>query len=190
MTVRTIKLYGDAGKKFGKEHKVDADTTFMLFRGLTHLLGIGFKKYIKTGTWRVLKNTNTKSEKNALTEFDVHKDLDDSVHTLHIVPVIAGAGAWVRIIIGAVLVAYGTFGQAYGGGPWATSLGMGLMLGGVAQLMTPSPKAAGASAQSFNFNGPQNNTAQGGPVPIVYGQVRAVGGTLISAGINYDRISN
>ena len=188
MTIRKIVLYGEAAKKFGKEHQVDADTTFMVFRGLTHILGRAFKQTIINGKFRIFKNTKGSVKKNALSELQVHQELAQDVHTLHVVPVIKGASGQLRIVVGLVLMAYGTFGTAYGGGPWATSLGASLVIGGVASLIAPTPPSAGASLHSFNFNGPQNSTAQGGPVPLVYGKVGNIGGTMISAGMTYERI--
>ncbi|MNL81044.1 Bacteriophage lambda tail assembly protein I [compost metagenome] len=52
-----------------------------------------------------------------------------------------------------------------------------------------SPQQKGLSAAdgpengaSYNFNGPVNTTAQGNPVPLLYGRM-IVGSSVISAGI-------
>jgi predicted phage tail protein len=188
--IRNVVLHGIAAKRYGAKHEVDADTTYMLFRGLSHKLGVGFKKLIADNKWRILKNENKNVRKNALSEMQIHNVLDD-IKTIHIVPVLEGSGAVFRVIVGAVLIAYGTFGQAYGGGPWATKLGMALVLGGVAQMIAPVPRASGLNQSlqmtSYNFSGPQNNVQQGGPVPLVYGKVGNVGGTVISLGLTYQK---
>jgi predicted phage tail protein len=63
------------------------------------------------------------------------------------------------------------------------------LLGGVAQLLTPTPKVPqGADKQddprkSYSFSGIQNTSRQGVPVPIVYGET-LVGSVVISAGID------
>jgi predicted phage tail protein len=79
-------------------------------------------------------------------------------------------------------------------------IGASLVLGGVAQLLTPIPKipqgfnASGSSAgsgkdtdddprKSYSFSGIQNTSRQGVPVPIVYGEV-VIGAVTISAGID------
>jgi len=124
------------------------------------------------------------------------------------VPVVAGAGAVGRIIAGIALIAL-SFGiaslaagaalagslsgfalQAVAFGTQAGLLaGIGLALGGVAQLLTPTPKVAqGADNQddprkSYSFSGIQNTSRQGTPVPIVYGET-LVGSVVISAGID------
>jgi predicted phage tail protein len=117
---------------------------------------------------------------------------------IKIVPVMAGAGAVGRIIAGIALIAASIFipggavifGTTFG----KISLGVGLfgaslVLGGVAQLLTPTPKVpTGADTQndprkSYSFSGIQNTSRQGTPVPIVYGET-IVGSVVISAGID------
>jgi predicted phage tail protein len=66
-----------------------------------------------------------------------------------------------------------------------------LVLGGVAQLLTPTPKINQPGTpqdnndprKSYSFSGIQNTSRQGTPVPIVYGET-LVGSVVISAGID------
>jgi predicted phage tail protein len=120
---------------------------------------------------------------------------------IKIVPVMAGAGgATGRIILGALLIvgAFFTGGATLGllglAAPVALSsvllfAGATLVLGGVAQLLTPTPKVpTGPDTQndprkSYSFSGIQNTSRQGVPVPIVYGET-IVGSVVISAGID------
>ena len=121
------------------------------------------------------------------------------------VPVVAGAGAAGRILAGVALIALafipgiGTAtAAAIAAGAKAGltvvgtalfGLGASLVLGGVAQLLTPVPKVPqGANAEddprkSYSFSGIQNTSRQGVPVPIVYGET-IVGSVTISAGID------
>ena len=67
------------------------------------------------------------------------------------------------------------------------SMGAAMALSGVAQLLTPqqrllSVKDGPDNGASYNFNGPVNTTAQGNPVPVIYGEM-IVGSATISAGI-------
>jgi predicted phage tail protein len=119
---------------------------------------------------------------------------------IKIVPVMAGAGAVGRIIAGVALVigAFFTAGATIGllglAAPIAVKsvllfAGASLILGGVAQLLTPTPKVpTGPDTQndprkSYSFSGIQNTSRQGTPVPIVYGET-IVGSVVISAGID------
>lgn len=135
---------------------------------------------------------------------------------IRIIPVISGAGATGRILAGIALVAFaiaagplsGGFlglgmsnvaGQALIGGVAANiigSIGVGLALSGVSQLLTPTPQQAAVPAgvdnpndprSSYNFGGVVNVSRQGIPVPIVYGET-VVGSVVLSAGINTENI--
>jgi predicted phage tail protein len=69
--------------------------------------------------------------------------------------------------------------------------GIGLVLGGVAQLLTPTPKISqdeGDPRKSFSFSGIQNTNRAGVPVPVVYGET-LVGSVVISAGIDIVQVS-
>jgi predicted phage tail protein len=112
------------------------------------------------------------------------------------VPVVAGAGAVGRILAGVALIALSfliiPLGIAAAGAGIATAVGLAgasLLLGGIAQLLTPTPKVTqGADGQddprkSYSFSGIQNTSRQGVPVPIVYGET-IVGSVVISAGID------
>jgi predicted phage tail protein len=118
---------------------------------------------------------------------------------IKIIPVLAGAGAVGRIIGGVALLAAAFLipGFAAWAGPTAFSLivgvGASLVLGGVAQLLTPVPQvyapgSSGANSEkdprkSYSFSGIQNTSRQGVPVPIVYGET-LVGSVVISAGVD------
>ena len=70
---------------------------------------------------------------------------------------------------------------------FVTQVGMSLALGGVAQILaptpnTPEPKESAENTPSYLFNGAVNTTAQGHPVPIGYGRL-IVGSAVISASI-------
>ena len=116
------------------------------------------------------------------------------------VPVVAGAGAVGRIIAGVALivlasvVTFGTLGGVFAAGALNAAvfgLGASLVLGGVAQLLTPTPttsKDEGDPRKSFSFSGIQNTNRAGVPVPVVYGET-LVGSVVISAGIDIVQVS-
>ena len=106
---------------------------------------------------------------------------------------LAGAGAVGRIIAGVALVAIGLFVPGIGalGVQILVGVGASLVLGGVAQLLTPVPKVPQGAAsntdqdprKSYSFSGIQQTSRQGTPVPLVYGET-LVGSVVISAGID------
>lgn len=121
-------------------------------------------------------------------------------------PVVVGAGATGRIIAGVALIAAsalllpgaplaGALGFSIGGQAVgiAAAVGFNLALGGVAQLMTPTPQIqAGQNSEkdprkSYSFSGVQNTSRQGLPVPVIYGEV-IVGSIVASAGIDVQQV--
>ena len=140
-----------------------------------------------------------------------------------ITPVVAGAGGWGRVLFGALLIgasfvsfgATGLFSGGLGSGLGATSLvgaagsgalyagagsaalgllGAGLVLGGVAQIISPTPPSGleleeANRIQNFSFSGITNTSQQGLAVPIAYGRV-VVGSAVISSGFDVDHSPN
>lgn len=114
---------------------------------------------------------------------------------IKIVPMLSGAGAAGRIIAGVALVAAAIAIPGLGlglAGATVTQVGLiggALILGGVAQLLTPTPQApSGPDSEkdprkSYSFSGIQQTSRQGVPVPVVYGET-IVGSVVISAGID------
>jgi predicted phage tail protein len=117
---------------------------------------------------------------------------------IKIIPVIGGAGGVGRILAGVALIAFAVV--TAGIGLIATSLafsigtiGASLVLGGVAQLISPVPTIGGSGAdnkndeddprKSFSFSGIQNTSRQGTVVPVVYGEV-ITGSIVISSGVD------
>jgi predicted phage tail protein len=151
--------------------------------------------------------------------YRVHTSGDDlALEELHnpasgdikIIPVIAGAGAAGRIILGVALVAFAflipgaAFGAVLAGkissgvgnalliaGKISALIGASLVLGGVAQLLTPTPKTnkdEGDPRKSFSFSGIQNTSRAGLPVPVVYGEM-LVGSVVVSAGVDIVQVA-
>lgn len=112
---------------------------------------------------------------------------------IRIVPVLAGAGGTTgQILAGIGLIAFSLLLPGIGaaiGGAAMTKIGLvggALVLGGVAQMLTPVPQVAtGPDSEqdprkSYSFSGIQNVSRQGVPVPIVYGET-IVGSITISS---------
>lgn len=98
-----------------------------------------------------------------------------------------------QTIFGAVLVAVGGIMTYLSGGaasPLAAGLmttGVGMMAGGVIQMLSPQPaglasKQSDDNKASYAFGSVTNTASQGYPVSLLYGK-RRIGGAIISAGI-------
>lgn len=184
--LRTVTLHGSL-KKFSKTPiQVDANTTQMVMNGLVCQLGQAFKQAIKAGTFHVFKEKKAKG--NDMSQEDVPMTLGDTEH-LHIYPVVRASGGFFKAIVGIALIAAGVF----FGIPILTSLGVSLVLGGIAEMLAPKPKTNKPQEQagqnpSFIFNGTVNVTEQGGPPPVLYGRVQRASCLVLSAGLTVERL--
>jgi len=185
--LRKIKLYGKLAKFIGKrvlhaDVATAAEAVRMLVANWPEV-----EKHMADQHYRVTVGTY---------DLDLNEIHDPAgQQDIKIVPVVAGAGAVGRIIIGALLVvaAIAIPGLGLGlAGSVVTAVGLfggSLILGGVAQLLSPVPKLpTGLDSdqdprKSYSFSGIQNTSRQGTPCPIVYGET-LVGSVVVSAGID------
>ena len=133
---------------------------------------------------------------SVLTPDDLHNPVGRE--EIKIVPVIVGAGGGVnQIFAGVALIGLTLIpGGLPIAGTLATKIGLlggALVLGGVAQLITPTPEIPQGPdtvqdpRKSFSFSGIQNTSRGGTPVPIVYGKT-LTGSVVISAGIDTEQV--
>ena len=197
--LRKIKLYGQLAKFIGaRVLEADVATAAEAVRMLVANFP-GLEKHMADQHYRVTVGTYD------LALDEIHDPAGQQ--DIMIVPVMAGAGAAGRIILGVALIALAIavpgLGAAAGAKAAATIFGTGfsslaltvgvigaqLVLGGVAQLLTPVPtvpQGAGSDndpRKTFNFSGIQQTSRQGVPVPCVYG-LTLVGSVVISAGVD------
>lgn len=205
--MRVVRLNGDLGKKYGRVHKLDVSTPAEAVRALianypglqqdlasSHDRGVAYKCIV---------------DREQISEDVLTYPMSKS---FSITPVVAGAGKIGSIILGVALIAaaiafapaavgatattaasggmaagIGFLGLTYGN---IAFLGAALILGGVAQMLAPTPKAGSSAEKNENpyFNGAVNTSQQGVPVPIGYGRA-IVGSALISAAITVEQQS-
>ncbi len=186
--MRKIVLCGELGKRFGRVHWLDVKSPAESIRALCATLK-GFKKFVQESDtrrvgYRVLKGTEEMEPRGLLEPFS-KKEI------FKIVPVFMGASAVGRIVAGAILIAAGailSITPLAGLSPYLIQAGVALAIGGVAQLLVGAPKTNikeddGPKPHSTSFNGAVNTTAQGQPVPLLYGRM-IVGSHVISARID------
>lgn len=183
----TIKLSGSLAKKFGREHKRVILKTKDAIKALCLTLD-GFQQHMLDSDKRGITYAVFKGGKNiSLNDLS----FPNNNETIHIVPVIMGSkrngllqtilGA-VLVVVGAVLSVYG-----YGAGTPLMQLGVSMMAGGIVQLLSPQTTGLTDTSDtenkaSYAFGAAKNTSAQGYPVPAMYGD-RIVGGAIVSAEI-------
>ena len=188
----TIRLLGEAGRRFGRRFQLAVKTPAEAVRALSVQIP-GLREYMLQSTeaginWRVVtENPEGLDEEGLMWPLSKR---------LVFAPIPVGKGGVGKIIAGVALVAFAVFVPAVAaGGAWLfgmtnfTSIGLlggALIFGGIAELLTPTPKmpnvagtagggiTGGRSAEdqlkSFTFDKSNANTMQGEVVPVLYGE--------------------
>ena len=187
----TIRLLGEAGRRFGRQFKLAVQNPAEAIRALSVQLP-GFRQYLMDSSdnginWRVVTEDPMGLEAEQL-EWPCSK-------RLILAPQPAGRGAVGRIIGGVALIALSFIpGFAAWAGPTAYALligaGSSLILGGVASLLTPTPRVSSTDQgnneqqrNSYAFDKSNINSVQGQVVPVLYGARRIGSLPVLSFGI-------
>jgi len=196
----TIRLLGEAGRRYGRRFQLAVKTPAEAVRALCLQIP-GLRQYLlesgdKGISWRVVTD-----HAEGLDEDQMLWPLSKR---LVLAPLPAGRGATGKIIAGVALVAaaiilapvgggfLGIAGTGFLTGAASTaigSIGLSLIFSGVAEMLTPTPKmpnvkggglGGGSSAtsgrsreeqlNSFAFDKSNANTVQGDVVPVLYGE--------------------
>ena len=223
--MKRVILRGELGKKFGRFHEFDLNTPAEAIRALSANFEDFQRELCEAGERGI--GYMVQIGKDAMQSLDHIDHPTGSAEAISITPVLQGAGgggvgqifAGIGLIAAAILL--GPIGAGAGalftaGSGVATAIGYvgaALVLGGTAQLLSPtmstdSPGAFGSTSptrarsrdsfapennevadnrSSYIFNGAVNLTAQGNPVPLCYGRMR-VGSVVISAGLSVEDI--
>ena len=204
--LKTIKFYGPLKDFLGYE-ELDA-----------HVNSVGqTMRFLITNFPELEKHMAEKSYKVLINEDQIDEtQIMDPIGqaTIHIVPVVTGAGGnFGRILTGAALIGasflfpgagmFGTYGlggaaAVKGGiltgiGTLTSAVGAAMVIGGVSDMLFPKPKMPEFSSPndpriSFGFSGTQNTSRAGTPVPLVYGEI-FTGSVVISAGVDTHQVS-
>lgn len=182
MKIKTIRLYGKLGAKFGRVHQLAVANAAEAVRALCVLLP-GFESHLANapGGYTVFygkENINADQLK--------HPSGSDDIR---IAPVPTGAkrvGIF-QVVVGVVLIVAGYFTGGATWGPAMMVMGAGMAVSGAVMMLSPQPKGSASADSSANnpsyaFNGAVNTEAQGNPVPLLYGEL-IVGSAVISGGV-------
>jgi predicted phage tail protein len=167
----TVRLLGELGRRFGRVHHLDIKTPAEAVRALCFMVD-GFRQYLAESGDRGIAYRVVTEDPMGLDEEAMSWPCSRRVV---IAPQPAGRGAVGKIIAGIALIAVGIlvpFAIVGGGIPFVLA-GAGLLLNGVAQLITPTPQTPD-TRQSFVFDRANVTTSQGDIIPVLYGE-RIVG---------------
>ena len=201
--LRKVKLYGELAEVVGhKEFEVKVDTVAQAVSFLIYNFA-GLEAYMSPKYYQV-KVGNYDIDENELGYPIGQEDI-------HFIPAISGAGrGFGKILIGALLIGGaimtgGGFtalksaeGLAWGSkfgtfmGKFAMNLGTYLVISGVTEMLFPLPQPQEFNSEedpqiSFSFNGIQNTSRAGTPIPIVYGEI-FTGSVVISAAVDTNQV--
>ena len=187
----TVRLYGALGARFGRVHKLAVQTSAEAVKALCINLD-GMESYLMNAKKNGMTFAVFRGKRNVGVED--FKELAGG-SDIRIAPVMEGAkkAGLFQTILGAVMVVAGifvtgmTFGSAGLIGAGMVSAGIGMMAGGIFQMLSPQPKGLQGrddpdNKPSYAFGGSVNTLAMGNPVAALYGE-REIGGAIISAGI-------
>ncbi len=195
---RVIKVYGKLAKHLGQRSfkaavKTPAEAIRFLLANFPDLRGV-----LSEGDYKVTVGRNQLD----LVDHPEHLHFPvASQEPIRIVPVIAGAEGVGQVLAGIALIAAAIFIPGLGlglAGATVTQIGLlggALVLGGLSQMLTPTPTIQQGTdgdndpRKSYSFSGIQNVSRQGVPVPIIYGEV-FTGSIVVSAGINTEEVAS
>jgi predicted phage tail protein len=184
-----IKLYGKLAKQFGSVYKFANIKKGVDAVSAINSIQKDFRQTIlshyKDGQhYEIIVNGKS------LDAFEANK-AKSKIKTVEIVPCILGRDPISLFIVGGLSTAagLGAFGAVSSAmASFFITLGLGLIMAGITYLLTPIPEnkpkrqEATVKGESFLFQGANNVTEQGTPVPLAYGRLR-IGSKVIQTSI-------
>lgn len=176
-----VKLLGELGRLFGREWELLVGTPAEAIRAIACQCP-DFLPYLHSSeeqgiVWRVVA-----SDLQGCTEGMLTMPIGTS--RLVFAPIVAGRGSVGRILLGVALIgaAFLVPGGFLGLTPFAIGLvGGSLVAGGIAQILSPTPKKPKKQEDSALFDRNADVIDQGGCVPVLYGERIIAGMPVLSA---------
>ncbi len=177
----TIRLFGQL-RSFGKSFRLSVRTPAEAIKALCVQLP-GFELFISNAKSRGLEFAVFRGKKN-ISESEIGYQGEGDII---IAPVITGSkrAGILQTVVGVVLLAISYVFPVTA--PYLAPAGIGLVAGGVIQMLSPQAgglktSAAPENTPGYAFGSAKNTTASGNPVSLCYGR-RRWGGAIISAAI-------
>lgn len=193
-----VKLIGELGRRFGRSYSFVASSPREIISALSNQIE-GFKDYLREAHENGIGFRLVDGDPEGMS----YEDAMLGCNQLIIAPIVTGGGAIGRILLGVALVALAfiPFGGAFAGFLGAKAgfalgsgilfnLGVGLVLTGVASLLTPPVEQPRETERkdSFLFDRATELTTQGQPVPVLYGKFLAASPLIISSAITSQQV--
>ncbi|WP_122323754.1 tail assembly protein [Pseudomonas coronafaciens] len=185
----TILLYGQL-RQFGRSFRLSVRSPAEAIKALCVQIP-GFERFLSNAKSRGLEFAIFRGGRNIEEKELSYQGSGD----IRIAPVIMGnkRSGILQTIVGAVMIVAGivvsgmSFGLAAPIGAALISGGIGMVAGGVIQMLSPQAgglktSAAPENTPGYAFGSAKNTTASGNPVPLCIGE-RRWGGAIISAAI-------
>tara|TARA_R100000329_G_scaffold20730_1_gene20293 strand:- start:17 stop:592 length:576 start_codon:yes stop_codon:yes gene_type:complete len=185
-----LKIYGRLRKFVGQStFEIKASTAKEAFSFLVNNFA-GVREHIKDQEYCIMAGDLRITEE--LLDMQTESDIK-------IIPVVHGELFF--LAAGALFTAWGAgatiLGITIGAALQSTFLAVGLnmLIGGVTDMLTPDPKPFGSDRQedpqdpNYSFTGLLNNSKQGVPINIIYGET-LVGSTVVSSSIDTFQVVN
>ena len=198
--MKVVKVYGALRKRLGQcRFEFDVATPAQAIKALCVNFP-GLDKWLidseKDGVgYRVAIGKEKVTEENVAPLLMPFSDRE----VFSITPVVAGAGRGAgQIFAGLGIIAASVFIPGLGlglSGALVTKVGLfggALLLGGIAQAISPQPELdstldESVQLESFTFSNVVNTSRQGMPCPIAYGRL-FVGSAVLSSGLDVDQV--
>lgn len=179
----TIRLHGQL-RQFGKSFRLAVKSPAEAIKALCVQIP-GFERFLSNAKSRGLEFAIFRDKRNI-----GEKELSyNGSGDIRIAPVLVGSkrGGVLQTIVGAILIVAGVILSATPFGAPLVGAGIGLVAGGVIQMLSPQAgglktSAAPENTPGYAFGSAKNTTASGNPVSLCYGR-RRWGGAIISAAI-------
>lgn len=184
-----VIIHGELGTIYGKTHQFKVNKLLDITKAL-NANNFGFKDFILSRflegfDYVFINPENPNKQWRTAEELQAEKAPSE----IHIVPTVGGAGA-VAAVVAVVVKAVVAAATWLGSGTFLANLAVGMLINGAMALLFPveipepptqTPESKIDQA-SYIFTNLKNNSVQGFPVPLVYGELR-LGSNIIGTDV-------
>ena len=163
-----VHLGGRLGTLFGRMWSLNVNSVAEAIHAININTKGALHQYLAKDNGQRKYVVSLQKKDNSIGEEELKNRIGHS--DIYIYPSVRGRSDGFKIILGAALILVGLFVPGLGlYGVALIGFGASLVLGGITQWLTPTPKQYQQN-QSYDFQGNATTVNQGGCVPVVYGR--------------------